>query len=181
MLSKLMKAVFIPAPRMAPATINSTQQVDGPSAGSTLNLRGEDMARAMISDPLFLEKYVAAAGRKVDSGLVDDKHYSTFVDEVKALKKALDHDAAAGLLLRLIDAVEEESRVGGKEWSVAPWYYEQLAIIYRKERGYKNEASVLRRYVLQYKGKRDKPSDKILERLKKAQSLEVAAAIASKR
>jgi len=181
MILKIIKAVFKPAPRKAAPTIRRKPQADSAPGASLLNLRGKKLAQAMISDPHFLERYEAAASQQHDSGLVDGKHYSAFVDEVKALKRAQDHDAAAGLLLRLIDAVEEESRVGGKECAVAPWYYEQLAIIYRKEKDYKNEASVLRRYVLQHKGKRDKPSETVMVRLKKAQSLEVAATIASKR
>lgn len=181
MLLGIIKSVFGVASKKAEEPNYKIQRVDRPSDVSPLDLRGGKLAKAMMSDPDFLEKYEMAASQQDDSGLVDGRHYSTFVDEVKTLKRARDHDAAAGLLLRLIDAVEEESKVGGKGWYVAPWYYVELAIIYRKEKDYKNEASVLRRYVLQHKGKRDKPSEAVMERLKKAQSLEVAATIASKR
>ena len=181
MLLGIIKSVFGDAPKKTTPPSCQIRRVDRPSDVSLLDLRGKKLAKAMLTDPYFLEKYEMAESQKNDSGLVDGRHYSTFVDEVKTLKRTRDHDAAAGLLLRLLDAVEEEAKDGGKGCSVAPWYYVELAIIYRKEKDYQNEASVLRRYVMQHKGKRDKPSEAVMERLKKAQSLEVAATIASKR
>lgn len=71
-------------------------------------------------------------------------HYSNYVEDVKVLKRRKDHAAAEKLLLALIDAAEEESR--NKEWGVAPWYYEQLAIVRRKLGDREGEVAILERY-----------------------------------
>ncbi len=77
-------------------------------------------------------------------GFYKGRHYTEYVEKVKSLKRAGDLDKAEKLLLGLVDAVEKESRAEG--YSVAPWYYEQLAIIYRKRRDYKAEVTILERY-----------------------------------
>jgi hypothetical protein len=73
------------------------------------------------------------------------RHYTEWVEEVKALKRAGRLDNASRLLQALIVAVEEESRI--ERWTPAPWYYEQLAIIRRKQKDQAGEESVLRRYI----------------------------------
>lgn len=77
-------------------------------------------------------------------GLVDGKHYTEFVETVKQLKRKKRHAEAIELLWRLIDAAEEEARV--ESWDVAPWYYEQLAIVFRKEKDDEAELAILDRY-----------------------------------
>ena len=64
------------------------------------------------------------------SGLYKGRHYTTYVEEVKALKRAGDYVGAERLLLALVGAAENEARAN--RWRVAPGYYNQLAIIYRK-------------------------------------------------
>lgn len=71
-------------------------------------------------------------------------HYSDYVEDVKVLKRRKDHAAAERLLLALIEAVEEESKAEG--WGVAPWYYEQLAIVRRKRGDRDGEVAILERY-----------------------------------
>lgn len=115
------------------------------------------------------------------AGQLDGRHYTTYVEEVKSHKKAGDIDAAAGLLLRLLDAVERESKVSGPDWPIPPWFHTQLAAIYRKQKALAQESAVLRRFVLLHDGKRARPDDEFMKRLEKAQSLEIAAVIASKR
>ena len=63
-----------------------------------------------------------------ERGLVDGRHYTTYVEDVRTLKRANQLDAAIALLLILVDAAEAEASANG--WGVAPWYYEHLAIIY---------------------------------------------------
>ena len=77
-------------------------------------------------------------------GFYNGKHYTEYVDKVEALKRADNLDKAEKLLLELVDAVEEEARAEG--YGVAPWYYEQLAIVYRKQKNYKGERTILERY-----------------------------------
>ena len=82
------------------------------------------------------------------AGLVDGKHYTEYVESVKELKRRNELGKVESLLLRLIQAVEEESSVKG--WIVAPWYYEQLAIIYRKQKAADKELGILRRFAHQH-------------------------------
>ncbi len=44
-------------------------------------------------------------------------------------------------------ATEEESSI--EDFGVPPWYYEQLAIIYRKQKNYHKEVSILERFAKQ--------------------------------
>jgi len=84
-------------------------------------------------------------------GLVNGVHYTKYIKEVKLLKGEKKYQEAIKLLLKLVDATENESIIAGKNWGVAPWYYEQLAIIYRKEKMYKEEIVILERYMEQPK------------------------------
>jgi hypothetical protein len=77
-------------------------------------------------------------------GFYRDKHATEYVEQVKALKRAKQFDEAERLLLALIQAVEVENRV--ECWGVAPWYYEQLANIYRGQKNYAAEIAILQRY-----------------------------------
>ena len=82
-------------------------------------------------------------------GFVGGRHYTTYVDEVRRLKRLGNLDQAEALLLRLIEATEAEARAN--RWGVAPWYYEQLAIIYAKRKLPQAEVSILERYERQQK------------------------------
>ena len=97
------------------------------------------------------------------AGLVDGKHYSAFVEEVQDLKRNGEFGKAEALLLRLVQATEEEAKV--EHWWSASWYYEQLAIIYRKQKAYSNEVSILKRFA---RHNHDK-THPLLERLRKAE------------
>jgi hypothetical protein len=103
-------------------------------------------------------------------GLVGDKHYTEGVENINALKREGRHTEAIDLLLRSVDATERESRVAGRGWGVAPWYYEQLAIIYRKEKRYRDEVAILERYERQPKALGAGPA-KLKQRLQKARQL----------
>lgn len=79
-----------------------------------------------------------------DLASVDGRHYTEHVESVKALRRAGDDRQAEALLLRLVAAAEAESQFGGH--GVTPWYYEQLAIIYRKCKDPIAELQILERY-----------------------------------
>jgi hypothetical protein len=87
------------------------------------------------------------------------------VEDLKALKRHEAHDAALELLGHLIDAVEEEARETGV--GVAPWYYEQYAIVCRKERDFLAEIQVVERYAAQSHGDAG-PRPELLARVEKA-------------
>lgn len=108
--------------------------------------------------------------RTKSAGAVDGEHYTDYVEQVKLLKRQKRHDEAIELLTQLVEATEAESRAAGAGWGVAPWYYEQLAIIYRKERRYRDEVKILRRYKRQPKAPGAGPL-KLSARLDKALKL----------
>lgn len=72
------------------------------------------------------------------------EHYSAYVEDVEELKRRKENERAEALLLALIEAVEEESVKAGL--GVAPWYYEQLAIVRRKRGDLDGEVAVLERF-----------------------------------
>lgn len=73
------------------------------------------------------------------------KHFTKYVDSIVEMKRANENVKAINLLLNLVDAVETESKENN--WGPAPWYYEQLAILFRKEREHENEVGILERYI----------------------------------
>ncbi len=106
-----------------------------------------------------------------DPGFYRGRHYTEYVEVVQDLKRHNDLDEAEKLLFSLVAATETESRV--KNWGVAPWYYEQLAIIYRQKQELREELRILERLSKQQHAPGDKPA-KLLERLKKLRA-ELAA------
>lgn len=109
-----------------------------------------------------------ARGGGAGPGMVEGRHYTEYVDEVRRLRREGKEDEAERLLLRLVDAVEAEAAAQG--WGVAPWYYERLAIIYRKRKDLDAEVSILERFAAQ----RHAPgasAPRLLERLEKTRAL----------
>jgi hypothetical protein len=58
-------------------------------------------------------------------------------------------------LLKLVDQTEREAKK--EKCGVAPWYYEQLAILYRKDKRIADEVQILERYNSQPKAPGAKP------------------------
>jgi DNA polymerase-3 subunit epsilon len=106
--------------------------------------------------------------KKNKAGYVDGKHYTEHIERVKFLKRDGDYDNAERLLTRLVDAVEEESKT--LENGVTPWYYEQLAIVFRKRKDYVSEIAILERFSKQRHSPGVSPP-KLLERLEKTKTL----------
>ncbi|MEX0643363.1 MAG: tetratricopeptide repeat protein [Pirellulales bacterium] len=117
-----------------------------------------------------MRDYAAERARVKEAGAVDGEHYTDHVEQVKQLKRDGRYDEAIELLAKLVDATESESRTAGPGWGVAPWYYEQLAIIYRKQKRLDDEVAILERYAAQPKAPGVGPS-KLAERLEKAKQL----------
>jgi len=97
-------------------------------------------------------------------------HYTEYGERVKQLKAENRLDEAIDLLLKLVDQTEKEAKNHGKGMGVAPWYYEQLAVIYRKQKRYGDEVQILERYENQPKAPGVSPH-KLAERLVKARQL----------
>ena len=101
------------------------------------------------------------------------RKYGNYLDvpaKVKKLKAKGNNKKAISLLLTAVELVEAESEYIGGDWGVAPWYYEQLAIIYRKEKNYSAEVNILERYAKQTKAVGKGP-EKLADRLVKAKAL----------
>jgi HIRAN domain len=98
------------------------------------------------------------------------KHYTEWVDDVKALKRHEAYGEAHDLLQHLVEAVEQEAKA--EQWAPAPWYYEQLAIVNRKLADYDGEVATLERYI-EFATSLDPagPRPEMLERLPKARAL----------
>jgi len=101
-------------------------------------------------------------------GYINERHYTTFVNKVEDLKKSGKLDEAERLLLKIVDAVETEDRI--QKMGVAPWYYYQLAIIYRKHKRIDKEIEILERFARQRHAPGAKPL-KLMERLKKVREI----------
>ncbi len=109
-----------------------------------------------------------------EANSVKGDHPTSDVEEVKQLKREGRHPEAIDLLRSLIQASEQEEKArqerGFQSQGVAAWYYEQLAIIYRKEARYDDEVAILERYQSQPQA----PSalqEKLTKRLKRAREL----------
>ena len=123
-----------------------------------------------------------------NAGSMDDAHYTDCIEQIKKLKREGKNAEAIDILLRCVQKTETESkkydskpllddmfaflREGRSEGGggVAPWYYEQLAILYRKEKQYAKEVEILERYSSQPKALGVGPK-KLAERLIKAREL----------
>ena len=98
-------------------------------------------------------------------GFVRGRPIHTYVDDVKELGYT---EEAISLLLELVGATEADSRANG--WGVAPWYYERLAIIYRRQKRLADEVDILERYERQQKAPGSMPA-KLAARLLRAKDL----------
>jgi hypothetical protein len=99
------------------------------------------------------------------TGLVRERHHSTYVDAVKQMRRTGQDEGAEALLLELVAATEEEASL--REEGVASWYYEQLAIIYHKRKDMGGEIAILERYA-KAPHRRESREKVLAERLAKA-------------
>jgi hypothetical protein len=104
----------------------------------------------------------------VKPGYYDGRHFTTYVRDFESLKKSGKVIELENLLLELVKATEEESAMDGM--GVAPAYYSELAILYRKQKEYSKEISILERFAKQKHSRGVMPA-KLLERLEKAKEL----------
>ena len=101
-----------------------------------------------------------------EPGCWNGRHFTTYVADVEALKREGRLAEAEELLLELVAATEAEDEL--VKMGVAPWYYEQLAIIYRKCKEPAKEVAILELFLA--KAGRTAGWD-LSDRLKKARAL----------
>lgn len=100
-----------------------------------------------------------------EPGFAEGRHFSTFVNDIKDLNKSKEVNEEERILLEMVNATEAESKA--KNWGVAPWYYERLAILYKKQKKFDKEIEILERFARQKHAPGAKPL-KLLARLAKA-------------
>ena len=110
----------------------------------------EEKATNYSADDL-IEAYEHAEREIRNAGSFNGKHYTEYIECVKQLKRERKHEEAIKLLLEIVSAVEREARMAeklnrGAPWFIAPGYYKELAIIYRKEKHYDKEVEIIERY-----------------------------------
>ncbi|WP_225744838.1 hypothetical protein [Marinilactibacillus sp. Marseille-P9653] len=102
--------------------------------------------------------------RSEEIGYYCGKHYTEYVDQIKQLKREKKNQEAINLLNELVLVVESESAIN--QAGIPPFYYEQLAILYRKEKQSDKEVKILERYI-EVTSQYGDPSKKLVERLNK--------------
>jgi hypothetical protein len=96
------------------------------------------------------------------------KHYTDALGTIKSLKKSGKDSELERILWWCVESTEAESTAEGL--GVAPYYYEELAKLYRKRKDYQAEAGILERFAQQIHAPGVKPA-KLLERLERAREL----------
>jgi len=109
-----------------------------------------------------------------NTGVLNDYQSIDYITKVKELKRQKEHSQAIEMLLKIVDTEEKEAKIKSRQqgfrWTPAPWAYNQLAIIYRKEKRYNDEVAILERY-MQQEGAKGNGESKMEQRLKKAKEL----------
>lgn len=100
--------------------------------------------------------------------LVDGLPIWEHVDRIKSLMGDDRTDEARELLLKCVEATEAYSRETGH--GVAPYYYERLAVLYRREKKLAEEVEILERYDGQRKAPGSMPAQ-LAARLVRASEL----------
>lgn len=103
-----------------------------------------------------------------EPGYYNGRHFTTYVRDFEILKRSGEFSKLEELLLELVKATEDENAINGM--GVAPAYYSELAILYRKQKEYSKEVSILERFAKQKHANGAMPA-KLLERLEKAKAL----------
>lgn len=131
------------------------------------------LLKTYVGDRGFVEilfQILGPKGKKYDfrgTSAPEGNHYTDFTDKVEHLVQEKHYEDAIRLLLTLVDATEKEAKKAG---GVAPWYYEKLAVIYRKQKRYEDEVAILERFERQPKSAGALPK-KLAERLIKTRLL----------
>ena len=140
---------------------------DKPSYGVVLRLADPDSSYADLvgeaSDNTDDEDDEAHSG----PGFVRGRHFTEYVEDVKELRRSGREDEAESLLFDLVEASEAEAF--SEDLGVAPWYYEQLAVLYRSRGDGVGEVAILERFAQQRHAPGVKPP-RLLERLEDARA-----------
>jgi hypothetical protein len=98
----------------------------------------------------------------------DQRSLASVQDEIRALKSIGNWEEAERQLVQYIAIMEADVRT--RPVLVIPWFYEQLAMLYRRRKVYQKEVALLEHF-LQLPHERNATTQRLLERLPKAQAL----------
>ena len=132
------------------------------------------LLKTYVGDRGFVEilfQVIGPKGKKYEfrqTSVPKGNHYSDFTDRVEQLVQEKKYEDAIKLLLTLVDATDKEAKKSAE--GVASWYYEKLAVIYRKQKRYEDEVAILERLEGQSKSPGALPKN-LAERLIKARLL----------
>ncbi len=101
-------------------------------------------------------------------GYVDGMHHTDYDGHVESLIQEHRHSEAIELLTRLVAAAEAESRASYE--LVRPWYYKQLAVLFRKQGNIQEEIEILSRFE-EHRKAVGAPPGHLTERLTTAQAI----------
>jgi hypothetical protein len=103
-----------------------------------------------------LDRHLAAEAARKAAAAVDGAHYSAHARAVKTALRRGDDDEAAGLLLRLVAAVEREAVVPLAGARVTEWYHVNLAELYSRRGRHAEAAALMQRFaVIRAESERD--------------------------
>lgn len=91
----------------------------------------------------------------MDLELIEGRHYSEYSEVINGLIKQGKYDAAKKLLTEIIRIIESVAICKGE--GVAPWYYEKLAMVYKKMNDKDSEIQVLKQFLSQPKARGVRP------------------------
>ena len=111
--------------------------------------RSDSIVRLPASSEATPESRVSRAERLSPPGTLRDgkvkgRHYTKWVERIRQLKREGRLDEAIALLRQCADATEDQNY--SQSCGVAPWYFEHLAICFRKQKEFPAEVAVLERY-----------------------------------
>lgn len=103
------------------------------------------------------------------------EHHSDASGRIKHLIQNGDHDEVEDLLLWCIEFAEAEAEylaAQDRDLDIpAPWYYEQLANVYRLDDRHEHEIRILHRYIAICEELDQQPREELVERLEEARDI----------
>jgi hypothetical protein len=89
------------------------------------------------------------------SEIINNRHYSSYPDEIKKFYKNKEFQKAEEILIQIIEIMEKNALETGN--GVAPWYYEKLASVYRTTKQKDKQISTIIRFLIQPKARGASP------------------------
>lgn len=123
--------------------------------------------RPVFGAEMVEERSGSDTGRGMAQTTAEAERIDRLVETVKQLKRERNYQKAETVLLEELD--RQESTAATARCGVAPWYYEQLAIVYSKQDRRGEELAVLERYARQPHAPGARPAQ-LLARLQKVRA-----------